>query len=182
MTDKTTLRHMLKAARATAFAEVDPSPALDHLRHILRDATGPISFYWPIRTELDPRPVLAEMARTTPVCLPLTHGRTAPLTFRAWHPGAALETDGFGVSVPAADNPVVPRTLIVPLLGFDRRGHRLGYGAGHYDRTLEGLRALHPVTAIGLAYAAQEIAEVPNEPTDQPLEAIVTETGVIRPG
>ncbi|MGB8624384.1 MAG: 5-formyltetrahydrofolate cyclo-ligase, partial [Paracoccaceae bacterium] len=69
----------------------------------------------------------------------------------------------------------------VPLLAFDRRGFRLGYGGGFYDRTLEGLRAARPTLAIGFAYAGQEMDEVPTEPTDQPLDLIVTEDGVIRP-
>jgi len=181
MTDKADLRRALKEARATAFAADDPTPALAHLEQILRVSQGPVSFYWPIRTELDPRPVMEKLAGTTEICLPVTHGRTAALTFRAWHPGAELEADGFGVSVPKVDIPVVPHTLVVPLLGFDRRGHRLGYGAGHYDRTLEGLRAEHKISAIGFAYAAQEIAEVPIEPTDQPLDAVVTEAGILRP-
>jgi 5-formyltetrahydrofolate cyclo-ligase len=92
-----------------------------------------------------------------------------------------MEADGFGVDVPAADISVVPRVLVVPMLGFDRRGHRLGYGAGHYDRTLDQLRRLHRVFAIGFAYSAQECDRVPTEPTDQPLDLIVTEAGAITP-
>ena len=74
---------------------------------------------------------------------------------------------------------MLPRTLVVPLLAFDRTGQRLGYGAGHYDRTLEKLRKVHPVKAIGFAYAAQECDRVPTEATDQPLDAIVTEREVL---
>jgi 5-formyltetrahydrofolate cyclo-ligase len=73
---------------------------------------------------------------------------------------------------------VTPQILIVPLLAFDARGYRLGYGGGFYDRTLQGLRAAGPVTAIGFAYNAQEVAQVPTEPTDQPLDFIVTEAGI----
>ena len=74
-----------------------------------------------------------------------------------------------------------PEVLIVPLLAFDRQGYRLGYGGGYYDRTLERLRARHPVIAVGFAFAAQEVDAVPTEPTDEPLDLIVTETGVIIP-
>ena len=87
----------------------------------------------------------------------------------------------FGALVPAKGDWIVPEVLIVPLLAFDRRGYRLGYGGGYYDRTLEVLRARGPVTAIGFAFAAQEVDEVPIEATDQPLDLIVTERGIIRP-
>ena len=180
MTDKKSLRKSMGDTRAKAHAEVDPAPALDHLRTALAEALYPISFYWPIRTELDPRPVMTEKAALGTVCLPVTQGY-APLTFLPWRPGTPMSTDGFGVETPVEGDPVLPRTLVLPLLAFDARGQRLGYGAGHYDRTLEKLRALHPVTAIGLAYSAQECAEVPTEPTDQPLDMIVTEQGILRP-
>lgn len=181
MMDKKGLRKALAARRGEVHGIVDPAPALAALAALLDGAEGPVSFYWPIRSELDPRAALAALSDAVTLCLPVTHGRGTGLTFRRWTPGAAMEIDSFGVGFPAADDPVTPRTLIVPLLGFDRRGHRLGYGAGHYDRTLEGLRAEGPVTAIGLAYAVQEIDEVPIFPTDQPLDVIVTEAGVIRP-
>jgi len=75
---------------------------------------------------------------------------------------------------------VVPEVLIVPLVAFDARGYRLGYGGGFYDRTLEGLRALRPVLAVGFAFSGQEMAEVPIDPTDQRLDMMVTEQGVVR--
>jgi len=87
----------------------------------------------------------------------------------------------FGAMIPATGDWIEPEVLIVPLLAFDRRGFRLGYGGGFYDRTIEALRAKGPVTAIGFAFAAQEVDEVPTEPTDQRLDLIVTEQGVIRP-
>ena len=182
MTDKATLRKFAHQRRAAAHGVVDPAPALQVLRELLGDTRGPVSFYWPIRSEIDPRPLMTEMARTRDLCLPVTHGRDAGLTFRRWTEGVAMETDGFGVSVPVKDDRITPLVLVVPLLAFDDRCHRLGYGAGHYDRTLAGLRAEGSVTAIGLAYAAQRVnAPLPTEPTDQPLDAIVTETGVARP-
>ncbi len=177
--EKTALRKELAAQRAEAFATVDPTPALVALGELLSDAEGPVSFYWPIRTELDPRPVMRDLSGAVQVCLPVTHGLAA-LTFRSWAPGTTMEVDGFGVEVPR-DGPVVaPKTLVVPMLGFDRTGQRLGYGAGHYDRTLEGLREKGPVLAIGFAYAAQEVTALPTEATDQPLDAIVTEAGILR--
>ncbi len=163
--------------RGAAHGKVDPAPALKHLHRVLSDAKHPISFYWPIRTEIDPRPVMEIFAAQGPVCLPVTQGY-APLTFRLWTPEAKMESDGFGVSVPVGTPDVLPRTLVIPMLAFDDRCQRLGYGAGHYDRTLEKLRAEQPVRAIGFAYGAQKCPSVPTEPTDQPLDMIVTENGI----
>lgn len=91
-----------------------------------------------------------------------------------------MEIGAFGAGIPADDLAEVPDILIVPLAAFDGRGYRLGYGGGFYDRTLEGLRAGGPVTAIGFAFDVQEDADLPTEPTDQPLDLIVTETGIRR--
>ena len=87
----------------------------------------------------------------------------------------------FGAAIPDTSKTLEPDILIVPLAAFDAKGFRLGYGGGFYDRTLERLRAMQPITAIGFAYDLQECAEVPTEPTDQPLDLIVTETGIRRP-
>lgn len=180
--DKATLRKDAHQRRGEVHGSVDPAPALVSLGRLLDQTEGPVSFYWPIRSEIDPRPLMTALAATRTVCLPVTHGRDAPLTFRRWVEGAEMQAAGFGVSIPARDDPVIPAVLVVPLLAFDDRCHRLGYGAGHYDRTLERLRAAGPVTAIGLAYSAQRAAaDLPNEPTDQPLDAIVTEAGIVRP-
>jgi 5-formyltetrahydrofolate cyclo-ligase len=85
----------------------------------------------------------------------------------------------FGARIPAEGAWLEPEVLIVPLLAWDRRGYRLGYGGGFYDRTLERLRSRHPTLAVGFAFAAQEVPEVPTEPVDQPLDAIITEEGVL---
>jgi 5-formyltetrahydrofolate cyclo-ligase len=148
----------------------------------LRPLVGPISFYWPMRTEIDPRPAMRALAETHSVCLPVTQG-LAPLSFRVWSDEAAMEADGFGVQTPTQEAPeVTPHTLVVPMLAFDGACHRLGYGAGHYDRTIEKLSLSGPVTTIGLAYAAQELSTLlPVEPTDQPLDQIITEEGRRRP-
>lgn len=180
MTDKATLRAEARARRAEAHGTVDPGPALAALAREIAATTGPVSFYWPIRTEIDPRPLMADLFGTRRICLPVTHGRDAALTFRAWSPGAEMSVDGFGVAIPADDAPVTPEVLVVPMLAFDDHLHRLGYGAGHYDRTLAGLRPKGPVTAIGLAYEAQATARLPAEPTDQALDLIVTEIRVRR--
>lgn len=140
---------------------------------------GVLAGYWPMRDELDPRPAMA--AHRGPICLPVTGRRGQPLIFRQWR-GEELERGPLGTWHPGADCAELrPRVLIVPLAGFDRRGNRLGYGAGFYDRTLDLLRAAGPVTAIGFAFAVQELPDIPAEPTDQPLNLIVTDRETIRP-
>jgi 5-formyltetrahydrofolate cyclo-ligase len=133
----------------------------------------------PMRTEIDCLPAMA--AHQGPVGVPVIEAAAQPLLFRQWAPTAVMVPGAFGALIPEAGDWLVPQVLIVPLLAFDRLGYRLGYGGGFYDRTLEGLRARGPVVAIGFAYSAQEIATVPTEPTDQPLDLIITETEVIDP-
>ena len=180
--DKHDLRKAAHNRRAEAFRVVDVAPALNNLKKMLAGTRGAISFYWPIRSEIDPRPVMEKFSSTRTVCLPVTHGRDAPLSFRAWKAGSEMDVDGFGVSVPVEEELVTPSVLVVPMLAFDVRCHRLGYGAGHYDRTLFGLRKNGSVQAIGFAFSAQrENQPLPIEATDEPLDAIVTEAGVIYP-
>ena len=140
-----------------------------------------VSGYWPFRTEIDPRPLMRRLARLgATVALPATpaKGADAPLTFRLWRDADALSRGSFGVREPPPDAPVLePDLVLVPLLAFDRIGHRLGYGAGHFDRTLERLRALKPVTAIGLAYAVQAVDALPYGPHDQKLDGVCSERG-----
>ncbi|WP_104492564.1 5-formyltetrahydrofolate cyclo-ligase [Paracoccus denitrificans] len=170
----------LRQAALSARAQGGDDAALTrHLIAALAPHRGKVlAGYWPMRGEADPRPAMA--AHEGPVCLPVVTGPARPLEFRAYD--GRLEPGRFGTSHPPADSPVlVPEVLIVPLAGFDRAGHRLGYGGGFYDRTLAGLRAQRPVAAIGLAYAVQEIRAIPAEATDQPLDLIVTDRGVIMP-
>ena len=142
-----------------------------------------VSAYMPVRDELDPRPLLhALVERGMVAAMPCVVGEGQPLLFRQWNTGAALVPRTFGLSEPAADAPVVePDLLLVPLLAFDRSGHRLGYGRGYYDRTLAALRAQRPIAAVGLAFAAQEVLSLPAGLHDQRLDWIVTETGLIYP-
>lgn len=139
----------------------------------------PLAGYMPIRSEIDPLPAMAQAAAHGPVGVPVIRGAGLPLEFRRWAPGCAMVPGPFGAAIPDSDAPVTPELLIVPLVAFDRRGGRLGYGGGFYDRTLEGLRAARPTLAVGFAYAAQEARHLPLEPVDQPLDLIVTEAEVI---
>lgn len=142
-----------------------------------------VAGYWPMGDELDPRPLMAVLAAAgCRLALPVVAARGTPLEFRAHDFGDVLEPGPHGtVHPPAAAAPLVPALLLVPLLAFDRQCFRLGYGGGYYDRTLETLRKNAQVKAIGLAFAAQEVAAVPRDGHDQRLDAIATENGLITP-
>lgn len=179
--DKTAARKTAFAVRAAADRSGE-ARANSHLEAAIRAAPGNIvSGYWPIRTEIDPRATLEALSATHPLCLPVVARNNLPLTFRRWSPGAAMEKGAYGAAIPADPDEATPEILIVPLAAFDAKGYRLGYGGGFYDRTLERLRRAGPVTAIGFAFAVQQVDAVPREPTDQPLDVIVTEDGPIRP-
>lgn len=169
--DKAGLRAQALAARA---AQGDAAALTSNLCALLRPWRGlTLAGYWPMRGEADPRPAMA--AHDGPLCLPVVVGRAMPLTFRLWR-GEPLVAGVFRTSHPADSMPeVAPQVLIVPLVGFDAALNRLGYGGGFYDRTLAVLRAARPTVAIGLAWAAQQVPALPVEPTDQPLDAIVTD-------
>jgi 5-formyltetrahydrofolate cyclo-ligase len=144
-----------------------------------------VSGYWPFRTEVDPRPLMARLKRAgARLALPVTppKGSDGALSFRLWPLGAPLAPGPFGTPEPGPEcEAVTPELLLVPLLAFDRTGHRLGYGQGHFDRTLQRLRAEGTVFAVGLAYAAQEVERIPSQDHDQSLDAIVTERAYIAP-
>ncbi|QFU15464.1 5-formyltetrahydrofolate cyclo-ligase [Microvirga thermotolerans] len=143
-------------------------------------SANPVGAYWPIRSEVDPRPLMeALVARGQDVALSqVVHPH---LSFRLWRPGDVLVKGGFGVQEPGPDAPeVFPAALLVPLLAFDRRGGRIGYGKGHFDRAIAALEGRHPILTVGLAYAVQEIGEVPVEPHDRLLDIVVTENEIVR--
>lgn len=178
-----------RAASAAAPAAGEAVCALV-LERIPIPAGAAVSGYWPMRSELDCRPLLYALhGRGHPVGLPVIIGKGQPLVFRSWHPGLAMVAGGFGTEVPDQDCPeITPAALFVPLLAFDRQGFRLGYGGGFYDRTLDRLRSARraskgdaaPPLAIGVALAGQEVAAVPRDHSDQRLDWIVTEADAIR--
>ena len=164
------------AARKVAFA-AGQGQAAEILADYLAGQGGKVlAGYMPMRTEIDPLPAMAAHQGT--VGVPVIIGKAMPLRFREWSPGARMIEGAFKALIPEEGPWVEPDVLIVPLLAFDARGYRLGYGGGFYDRTLEGLRARGPVLAVGFAFAAQEVAEVPIDATDQRLDAVITERGV----
>lgn len=177
------------AARKAAFARRKPlfeaasAAQAGYLSEVLAGYRGvPLSGFMPIRTEIDPTPAMAEAAAHGPVGVPVIIAAAQPLKFARWEPDSAMVRGAFDALIPAEAQFFEPEILIVPLLAFDRRGGRLGYGGGFYDRTLEGLRGRRPTLAIGFAFAGQQVDNLPLEPTDQPLDMIVTEAGVIEVG
>jgi 5-formyltetrahydrofolate cyclo-ligase len=173
---KALAREAAFAARKAAFV-AGQGQAAEILADYLAGQSGRVlSGYMPMRTEIDPLPAMA--AHQGPVGVPVIIGRGQALKFREWTPGSAMVEGAFKALIPEEGAWVEPEVLIVPLLAFDAQGYRLGYGGGFYDRTLEGLRARGPVLAVGFAFAAQEVPQVPTEATDQRLDAVVTEQGV----
>jgi 5-formyltetrahydrofolate cyclo-ligase len=140
-----------------------------------------VSGFMPLKSELNPLPLLRKLADAgAQLALPVVAGKGLPLTMRAFAFGDTLASGVWGIREPKPEAAeVFPDILVVPLLAFDRRGHRLGYGAGYYDMTITALRARKPVTAIGIAYAQQEIAEVPTTPRDARLDLVLTEHEII---
>jgi 5-formyltetrahydrofolate cyclo-ligase len=176
------LRAQMKAVRTEAFRK-GPGAGAAAEEHFPQSFIGRFSVvagYQPIGSEIDPAPLLARLAAAgAQIVLPRTaaKGSGLPLSFHLWSPGQSLVKSAFGLAEPGQDTPqLTPDLVIVPLLAFDDLGHRMGYGQGHYDRTLEALRACHPVVAIGLAFQAQKVASVPREDHDQPLDGILTQT------
>ena len=136
-----------------------------------------VSLFSAIGSEPDLMPLAAALAEAgVPTALPVTGRPGEPLVFRRWTIGDPLAGGRMGIGEPPPGAPAVePDVLFVPLAAFDRRGHRIGYGAGHYDRSLASLRAAKTVRAIGIAYAVQEVLFIPAEPHDQPLDLVLTE-------
>lgn len=166
------------ARRKAAFDVHTPAQSA-YLSEVLAGYRGvPLAGYMPIRTEITPLGAMAEASAYGPVGAPVITGEGQPLKFSRWEPETPLRDGPFGAQIPAVDDFFEPEIVIVPLVAFDMQGGRLGYGGGFYDRTLEQLRAKRATLAIGFAFDAQEATGLPLEPTDQPLDLIVTETGI----
>ena len=140
-----------------------------------------VSGFMPMKSEINPLPLMKRLAEAgAMLALPVVAGRGKPLVMRAWGWGEPLAEGVWGLRQPGAEAPEVePDILLVPLLAFDRAGHRIGYGAGYYDMTIARLRACKTVTAIGIAFAAQEVSTVPATPRDEKLDLVLTEREVI---
>jgi 5-formyltetrahydrofolate cyclo-ligase len=140
-----------------------------------------VSGFMPMKSEINPLTLMKTLADAgAKLALPKIAGRGKPLVMRAWKWGAPLDTGQWGIREPKPDAPEVePDILLVPLLAFDRAGQRIGYGAGYYDMTIARLRSLKKVTAVGVAFAMQEVPAVPATERDARLDLVLTENDVI---
>jgi len=191
MSDATSIEDLKKAIRREAAARRDALPAAERAKAAETIAARPfpiaikpgaiVSGFSSLKSEINPVPLMRKLAdQGAQLALPVVAGKGKPLVMRAWSFGEPLDSGVWGIREPKADAPeVAPAILIVPLLAFDRAGNRIGYGAGYYDMTIAKLRAMKPVVAIGVAYAAQEIAEVPVTPRDARLDLVLTEREII---
>ena len=180
------IQELKKKVRKEAFINREKAFAADIgnsaslLSSVLAGYRGvPIAGYLPIKTEIDPLSVMEEASAHSLVGVPVVQGNSKPLKFARWEPGCDLKKGPFDVQIPVISNYFVPEVLIIPMVGFDRNGWRLGYGGGFYDRTLERLRSKHATLAIGFAYSAQEFENLPLDYTDQKLDIIITEREII---
>jgi 5-formyltetrahydrofolate cyclo-ligase len=149
-----------------------------------REGASRISAFYPYKSEINTRPLLGRLAgEGWTTALPIVIAVGEPLVFRRWYPGQPTTPGMWDIPQPTEDSPLIePDVLLVPMLAFDRTGYRLGYGGGFYDRTLALLRAKKSVTAIGVAYAGQEVDSVPRDAHDQPLNFVLTEKEIITCG
>ncbi len=177
--EKARMRPLARRMRADAASPGASAQLIAHFPAGLRKPCV-VAGYWPLGSEIDPRPLMAHLAAAgSVIALPRMLARAEPPVFLQWCQEDRLEADAFGVLAPARAAPQFePGLILVPLLAFDRLGGRLGQGGGHYDRVLARLRPAG-VQAVGLAYAGQEMPAIPLEPHDQRLDWIVTEREAI---
>ena len=151
--------------------------------HLLRSFPGltaaTVAFCWPVRGEYDARPLASALReRGAVTALPVVVAPQQPLVFREWHEGVALMPGPLGIPYPVGSNPVVPTVVLVPMNGWDEAGHRLGYGAGYFDRTLVSLPRTR--VAIGVGYEMARMKTIRPQTCDVPMDWVVTERGVYR--
>ena len=180
---KADLRAIALAKRDALSDEQRAAAAQAMARHGLPFVVAPgmvVSGYSPIRSEIDPGPLMRKLAdEGARLALPCVTTRGKSLIFRIWHPNDRLMLGPLGIPEPSpAAAEVIPDIMLTPLAAFDRLGHRIGYGAGHYDFTFAYLRRTKHVVGIGLAFAAQEIEAVPALSHDVALDYVLTETDV----
>ncbi len=191
MTTSSSLADLKAELRAQALARRDALPAAERAQAAETIAARPfplplpagvmVSGFMPMKSEINPLPLLRRLAQTgARLALPVVSGRGKPLIMRQWGFGEPLVAGVWGIREPAPQAAEAhPDILIVPLLAFDRAGQRIGYGAGYYDMTIAAARARGPAAAVGIAFAAQEMATVPSGPRDEPLDLVLTEREVI---
>jgi 5-formyltetrahydrofolate cyclo-ligase len=186
MTAKVQLRQALRARRSHYVATLDSTTRIAHAVAIARELTryfadaSSVAGYVAVGSELDALPSLTlACAQGLQTSLPHLSGRIPPMRFLRWQPGTPLVAGPYNVQQPhVTAQPVAPDLILVPLLGFDRAGNRIGQGGGFYDRALSDYPQAR---AIGLAWRCQYVDQLPVDPWDRPLDAIITEQEVIIP-
>ena len=185
--DKQRLRSQARARRAEANASLGKTAGNAVVAQFDKSIVVPprsvVAGYWPTRNEMDAVPLLQSLhKRGHRIVLPVVEG-DAPLTFRLWKPGAPMQPGPSGtLHPPATAGAATPTVMLVPLLAFDLKGQRLGNGGGHYDRTVEQLRAAGPLLVVGLAFSSQRGDALPTEAHDQRLDWVITERGATKFG
>jgi 5-formyltetrahydrofolate cyclo-ligase len=177
---KISLRNALRAHRAS-LTRADFAERIAAFAPDLPLAQGDVvAGYHPVRDEADPRGLMSALAmQGHALALPVIAAARSALIFRRWRTGDVLAPNAYGIAEPLpAAEAVTPDAVLVPLLAFDAGGHRLGYGGGYYDRTLDAIRRSRKVLAVGIAYAGQEVPLLPHETHDHALDLVVTEDGV----
>lgn len=183
--DKAALRReaLARRARATPAMRRQAERRLPELAEAIARISrrGTVGGFMAFRGEFDILPLMAALARAgRRVAIPQVTGKSEPLTFRRWAPGDAFRAGTYGIREPLEGRERVdPDIYLVPLAAFDRRGYRIGYGGGFYDRTLAAAAARKSIVTIGIAYSSQEVPTVPAEAHDIPLDAIFTERGLM---
>ena len=180
---KSELREKFLSIRQAVPQNVRAAASNAIIPHVLQlvPKTSIVAGYIAIRGELYVSPALAALAaRGQKLCLPVTLNNRE-LIFREFTPGDAMEQGAYGIAIPSASAAIaVPDALLVPLVAFDAAGHRLGYGAGYYDRAIQKLKQKNNnLKVFGVAFACQQVASIPAESTDEKLDAIITEAGII---
>lgn len=188
---KNVIRSRMKKNREDYFKSLSDAMRADFNKKLVKNIlnlvpsnmNGPVAGFWPMNFEPDVRPALETLIQQgRKALLPVTQELGAPLIFRSWKPGDRLQESSFKTMEPLPNVPPYdPEVILVPLLGFDGRGHRLGYGVGHYDRTLLHLQKKKlSVLTIGVAFEMQRVNELPMASYDQPLHWVVTEEKVYK--
>lgn len=177
-------RRMRRLRRDLSIQE--PDAAIEAADHIPRHLLGPgvVAGYAPLGGEIDSGPVMRRLAEAgARLARPAVRDRQGRLDFHAWREGDPQSPDALGVPSPLPESErLIPDLVLAPLLAFDRRGGRLGQGGGYFDRAIADLRARGPVVVVGLAFAGQEVDEVPTEAHDARLDGVLTEQGYVETG
>jgi 5-formyltetrahydrofolate cyclo-ligase len=183
VSQKKSLRAEMLAAREKVTPEAAKAAGIEvakRLVELVPESADVVAGYRAVRGEIDVTEAMAQLSeRGHALSLPVVPDTGKPLKFRRWRLGDTLAMGRFGIEIPPESEPeLVPDTVLVPLVAFDKRGHRLGYGAGFYDATITHLRRVKSVQVIGVAFAAQQADHIPDEPHDEALDAVVTERGI----